>query len=789
MPRAAATIPKQPDVVLLVALVSTEAAPLLVAVNDHTPVRFVVTLCFFCLGPGAAILALLNPNAQRFELGLVVGLSLSSLTIIAVAMLGAHAWDPEIATYAVAAACLAVLLPKLLASGWRFARAQPDDTEPEPWQYPVASRGPAAREGGRGPATNPGGGGAATLVGDPPGSVRTVSAHGRTMSTTAARLLTVALSRRAISGYLTLAGLGLWITALHHTDLAKISGYGLLSALPVTYYAGLILVAAGFLVAVSESAPAPLLLAAHSVALIFMLHGTTAELYAEPRYTYTYKHLAVIDYITGHGSVNRSIDIYQNWPGFFALNAWFQRAGGVLASSYAAWAQVFFEMFNLAAILFAVRGLTRNVRLQWTTAWFFLVADWVGQNYLAPQAGAFPLYLLVAGLCLRCAPRPRGVQWRLGRRFRGRIARLATPGEPAGSRAGSPDGLLTPRRALFAGAVLFAAMVVSHQLSPVVLLVLVAFFAVATARLPMRIVVAMVAAELAWVAWAWPYLTKHVSLVTVQLALTSRPQGENSGRALPGVTLVANMARLVVVAMALLAVVAALKQRRSGRLQLPPVVFAIAPPAVVPFQPYGEEIRYRAFLFALPWLAYFAAVLCLPSVSSRTVGVVRLWRLAVATGVVGTAFLFAYFGLEKVNHVTSGDVAAVVGYEDHAPSGSLMASAAPGGPDRVNANYARLKFAGDDWVPVLSDMPLLRKRLVTRRDIPAIAEFLGAAPARRTYLSVTPSQANFAQLFGIMPPHAFERLAQVLQHSRKFRLVYRRGPAFVFELQPAGPRR
>lgn len=112
------------------------------------------------------------------------------------------------------------------------------------------------------------------------------------------------------------------------------------------------------------------------VSFVVMLHATTAILYPEPRYAWTYKHLGVIDYIAVHGQA-RAIDAYHNWPCFFALNAWFSAATCLDAIDYAAWAQTFFGLANVAAMLFALRGVTRDPRLLWTAAWIFVVANWI----------------------------------------------------------------------------------------------------------------------------------------------------------------------------------------------------------------------------------------------------------------------------------------------------------------------------------------------------------------------------------------------------------------------------
>ena len=74
--------------------------------------------------------------------------------------------------------------------------------------------------------------------------------------------------------------------------------------------------------------------------------------------------------------------------------------------AYAGWAQVFFNVANVAALRFALRGLTRDERVLWTATVLFLLANWVGQDYLGPQSLGFVLSLVVLGLCVRNPPRP-----------------------------------------------------------------------------------------------------------------------------------------------------------------------------------------------------------------------------------------------------------------------------------------------------------------------------------------------------------------------------------------------
>ena len=198
--------------------------------------------------------------------------------------------------------------------------------------------------------------------------------------------------------------IGLWIASVAGARVGAVSGVGLVSEVPATYFVALGVVVVGFALVLAARVVRQWLLLLYTIALVAMLHATTAILYSEPRYAWTYKHLGVIDYIAVHGRVDRSVDIYHSWPGFFVMNVWFSRMSGWAPIDYAAWAQVAFEAANVAALVFCFRGITRDARRIWAAVWIFLLANWLGQDYLSPQAFGFFVGLVITGLVLRCAP-------------------------------------------------------------------------------------------------------------------------------------------------------------------------------------------------------------------------------------------------------------------------------------------------------------------------------------------------------------------------------------------------
>jgi hypothetical protein len=571
-----------------------------------------------------------------------------------------------------------------------------------------------------------------------------------------------------------------WAAALRGADLGRLSGYGLLTALPPIYFVGLGLLACGFAVAASQERVRPGVLAAHVVALVTMLHATTAILYPEPRYTWTYKHLGVIDYITTHGDVHRWIDIYQNWPMFFALNAWLSHTAGISPLAFAPWAQLFFELANVAVVVFAVAGLTRDVRLRWTAAWLFVVANWIGQDYLAPQAFAFTLAVALVGLVLRF-PLPADVRrtrggralQRLVHRARAAVLRGRVPREER-----APVAPLGTRTAIGVGGLCALGVVLSHQLSPVMLIAGVAALALFTGRPPLWVVCALVALEVWWVALSLDFVTRHFLLLDIGSSTQARSQPYH--HALPGVQLGVYAPKLSIAVMVLLALVGVVRRLRAGWWDLTPALLVVAPFMVAAVQSYGGEAPLRAYLFALPWLGFFAAAACRPAGGGRrTAG--RAWRLLVATGVVGAGALFGYFGQETANFVTPDDVAASRWYLDHAPPEAPLVLVAPNFPERVDGRYVdHLDSPG-----ILVEAPGVAGGRLRSRGVRTLEAMLRRRHASsQRFVIVSPSQESYVRYYGLAPPGAVAGLTRALLASPDFTLAYRRGSAYVFRFAP-----
>jgi O-antigen biosynthesis protein len=662
--------------------------------------------------------ALVKALHGRAEPGLVVGASLGASVLIAQSMLWLGAWWPETFLYLLSAVCLSVL---------------------------AYQRRAEARK-------------------------RKVERRARRISPEIApHLVVIAVAMVA------------WAASVASADLGRMAGTGLLGALPPSYFLAFALLLVGIVVAVSRPVLEPRLLGIYMVALIVVLHGTTPLLYDEPRYPWVFPHLGVINSIAEAGAVDRDVDIYNNWPGFLALGAWLTRLTGLAPAAYAEWAQVFFNLANVAALRFALRGMTGNERLLWTAAWFFVLGNWVAQDYLAPQAFAFVLALVILGLALRAELRSLVPRTRPGLWFSERIGRLrALMPHSRPVHEPRPTSALSPWGALVVGGVCYLAVVVSHQLTPVVLIAAMTALALIGRRVPLWVPAAMALVEVAWLTLAWPYLGEHYALFDPDPGSSAAPAGYELGDGLSGLVLVAYAGRVELLLLGALAVFGLARRLGARRWDLAAAILLVAPLLIVGMQSYGGEGRYRFYLFALPWLCFFAAAACWPTTDRRLPSAPRPWRVALATGVLGVCILFAYYGLELANRVRPHDVDAVAWFERHAPPNSLLVGLAENFPRRLSARYPDVYDPVHPGAPALLDRAAFRGRRLRREDVPRIAAYVRRFGARHTYLILTSNQERLARLYGLLPPGSVEGLNRALRASTRFRPVYTRGDAAIF---------
>ncbi|GGV58981.1 glycosyltransferase [Streptomyces massasporeus] len=553
------------------------------------------------------------------------------------------------------------------------------------------------------------------------------------------------------------ASVTLWLLSLRHVDLDAMGDLGLLQALPVLFWIAVGLLLLGFCVALAGRRTPHGCFALYVLALIGMIHATPPLLYHELRYSWAWKHVAVVDAMLRHkGEVPYAggFDIYNQWPGFFQLNALILRATGLESPlGYAVWAQALANVLMLGPILVIFRSLTTDRRLIWGAVWIYYSCAWVGQDYFAPQAFTFLLCACVIALVVRQLP----------------SSRLPRPDAPGG---GWPLGRLV------LVLVIEAAIVSSHQLTPLMMISALALlsFPKRNRRIALPALAGAVVLTVAWYATvARPYVSEN--LAGFVSALT-RPEANlwsglsRLADAAPSQVMVSWIDRGLSGGVFLLAALALLTRTWTRRTPLLPLVLFPLPLALV--NAYGGEMIFRAYMFALPAAAFLIATLLMPS--GRRPQARRPVVAVLLAAMLGSLF-FGYYSKEGMNHFSRDEVAATRYVTTKTPPGSVIISvtfAAPG----LEMQYDRHERAE------ITEEGLGAKRLLVKDPLAGLEPLLRRAGSKPAYVLLNRAQYEDVHLNGEMPPGFMDRLETDLAGSRDFTPVFRSDDAVVYRYDP-----
>ena len=593
--------------------------------------------------------------------------------------------------------------------------------------------------------------------------------------------------------FVSVGSLILWLAAMMSADLGRLTDLGMVSVLPLWSYLSFIPIVSAFVLVLTGPRPSTWLLAAIVVILLLMLYGAVPFIEGEPRFSPSWRHIGVIDYVTRHGGVDPTLDAYHNWPGMFILASALAGAIGLADwTGLALWAPVWFNLLFLPPLYVLLSALTDDRRAVWLAIWLFYLMDWIGQDYFSPQAFGLFFFLVAIAVIVRwftsADAGSSGERWRgeastedsggrpsridrLPRRIRSVVERILE------LRPIPADRLSTAGRAglmaLFLA--LFGFTIAGHQLTPFFILsavgALVVVLRVRWPRLPILMGV-MIAAWIAFVAVA--FLIGHFQNVagyvgtlsdSISANLTGRLQGSQGHLSVVYVRLAFAAGVWV------LAGVGALRRIRAGRWDVTAVALALAPFPLFAVQAYGGEMLLRIYLFSLPFMALLIAFALLPRLreeSPRWLGVI----VAVGSLALVGPFMVARYGNERIESFTPGEVAAVEQLYQIAPKGSMFVGVVGDVPWK-NVRYEEYRYrpsGSDTYYDDLNSMYL------------AMSTHNGPV-----YLILTRTQAAYAEMILGASPEEWKAFEQRLFATGWFDVISRTPDATIARFVLPGP--
>jgi hypothetical protein len=569
----------------------------------------------------------------------------------------------------------------------------------------------------------------------------------------------------------------LWLGSIRQFDLNQMTDIGLVSILPLTFILCMIVCTVGFILVLQQRQANELVLFLYLAGLIWFIHGTPQLLYGTLRYSWAWKHVAIVDYIQRHGAVDPAIqylNIYHNWPGFFTLNTLITELSGLpSALDYAGWAPVFFNLIDLGALLFIYRSFTSDRRLIWLGASFFFLGNWIGQDYFSPQALTYFLYLIVLGICLAWFQDPEMPSRQAFLHFfqPRRFPRRERPTKTI-SATGQPYQRV--------GAVLLALMAMvaiasSHQLTPLMLFAALAGLVVLRSCRVRSLPVILAVITVAWIIFlAVGYLHGSLQVILESIRLFFGNLDSNLVNltvSSAGQVLVAKMDRGLTVLIGALALLGLLRRFRSSHWDLSAVILLITPLPLLVI-PYGGEILFRVYFFMLPFLAFFAAGLFFPQPSAGKSFFTSI-ALILTSILMLVGLGFGYYGKEKINYFPPGEVAAANYIADHAQPGALIYTATLDWPLIIH-NYEYFQYES------ISNFDRDYQHEIIEDPVAAISKEMGNFPS--AYLILSNSQKADIYMTGALPPNSLDQIVNALTRSPKFHVVYQNSDAIVLSL-------
>ena len=551
-----------------------------------------------------------------------------------------------------------------------------------------------------------------------------------------------------------LVAVALWAIALPTLHDAPWNLFGLLPAASPLFPVSIALATIAFCVAIACGASRTAGVAL--VATVLMMRLPTALSTDAPLYSWTYKHFGPIDYIQRFGSVDVTADIYHNWPGAFSLIAWINTITGSETIVIAQWFAVGAQLAFTGAVFFLARTYGYAAPTALVAAFGAHLVNWVGQDYLSPQAIAFALGIVVIALVL-ASTRTTAAAW------------VAVP--------------------------IFAAIVVTHQLTPYWLLAATLVLTLLGRVRPRYIVAVFAAIAVGYLLLHFEVVSKFGDLINLDLLSNIlTPSARNEVLGAPSIGQVVNswIARgitgLVWVSAAAVVVVHLIRHRDRWRDIAVPAVVAFSPALILLGQGYGGEALFRVFLYSIPGCMLILA----PVLTRLLTGGIALGRRAAQVAVTTVLAIVALGSIQTsyggwfANLVTPESVRLTTQVLTEEDPSTLTIGVAPGAPGRIVAEYVDFVRANklfdsgiDMWLtswPGWENEEFADPRRVERLTDSLVWE------RRPALVVITEQMRAYSAYYGTLPDGALDRFQGFLEDDPRWDLVYESDETLVYRL-------
>ena len=345
---------------------------------------------------------------------------------------------------------------------------------------------------------------------------------------------------------------------------------------------------------------------------------------------------------------------------------------------------------------------------------------------------------------------------------------------------------------------IFAASVISHQLTPFLIIAASAALVIVGRSSPRGLPVLLAVIAIGWVSYATVgYWTGHLTSIFGGIGHLGGTLNSSVGSRLIGTPVhqVPVYGRLLLAGAVMgLAVLGLLRRWHRKVTDRALAILVIAPVSVAAVQSYGGEVSLRIYLFALPAAAILAACFFFPQTGDepdqRAAGAAPAWRRMAVAGVAGVIaaalagmFLLSRYGNEGFEQTPRSELAAMNYIYDHARGGGTVFWLSR--PAGINAT-PQMPWQSRDVGSIAYTSQTSPRNPENTAGVITHLRSLG----RGAFLIVTSTEATYLRQTASFGPPWERKFREALSASPSLRLVFNGRDAAVYQarLPASAPR-
>jgi len=213
-------------------------------------------------------------------------------------------------------------------------------------------------------------------------------------------LFVTSLVLSAISGLCLIAGLA--------TASLELNDYGIARSFPIPFYLGLALLPLASACLWLTNRKVDGIVLTQLLLLLIAIWLSPYLLEETARFRSSYKNFSAVDWLLDGNGFEPDIVVYHNWPLFPVLTSAVMKVTGLSPTQLMGLFPFFIQIAYLFPLIYLLRVFRTSGNGWWAGVWFFYLFNWTGQDYFAPQAFAFFLFLCLLALFAHMVARREG---------------------------------------------------------------------------------------------------------------------------------------------------------------------------------------------------------------------------------------------------------------------------------------------------------------------------------------------------------------------------------------------